>query len=113
MQLGSSSCAPNCAVTVEMADLPLTITKGIVLRRYGSCNKNERAALTSSATATNDYVNGSVVDWTTGWPRTAFIGAPLTCPKARRTSRRKVRPVGHLKRSCLASYRKRRSGPGT
>jgi hypothetical protein len=38
VMLGSSSCAPNCAFTVHMVDLPLLIQKGIVLRGYGACN---------------------------------------------------------------------------
>jgi hypothetical protein len=38
VMLGSSSCAPNCAFTVHMADLPLLMQKGIVLRGYGTCN---------------------------------------------------------------------------
>jgi Chitobiase/beta-hexosaminidase C-terminal domain/Immunoglobulin domain/Immunoglobulin I-set domain len=40
VMLGSSSCAPNCAFSVKLADLPISLKSGISLRGYGSCNGN-------------------------------------------------------------------------
>jgi Divergent InlB B-repeat domain len=53
VQLGSAACAPNCAFSVKMADIPIYITKGIVLRGYGSCNKTSSPYCQTSITVSD------------------------------------------------------------
>jgi hypothetical protein len=80
VQLGSSNCTPNCNFTVHMADLPLTINKGVVLRGYGNCTRTSVPYCQASITVADGltaYTGGACSGGNcTGFPLIRMSPAP-------------------------------------